>query len=95
MSKQKLAITEDARVYRCNGTDRRFLGHLPYLVNEQTVSGRQVCAWWKAQVASDEPLEILVIRREKRRSPVRVPETALVVGSQPDRELAESAVTAD
>lgn len=91
MGTTKLAITEEGQVYRLRDHGRPLLlGRISCLVREETPLGREVRAWWQARLGADEPGETLVIPHgedEPHFAPVR--ETALVVQSQPDQQMAE------
>jgi hypothetical protein len=56
----QFGIAEDGNVYRYEKwCGWRLLGRLPCVLGEPTPVGREVRAWWKALVESDEPLEFL------------------------------------
>lgn len=97
MDKSKLGITEEGLVYRWFGHNWVLLGRISCLVREETPQGREVRRWWQARLASAEPTEQLVIRGGEEPLFVQAPvhETALVVGSCPDKDLAETALAAD
>jgi hypothetical protein len=73
------------------------LGRISCLVREETLIGREVRRWWQARLASAEPNEQIVVCGCEEPFFVRalLPETALAVGSCPDKELAGAAQAAD
>ena len=88
-----LAITEEGRVYRIRPHGRPLLlGHIAGLLREKTPLGREVRAWWRARLASDEHGENLVVPRGgDELCSLRVPlsEATLVIQSEPDQEMAQ------
>ena len=56
----KFGIDKKGNVHRYdNWCGWRLLGRLPCVLGEPTQMGREVRAWWKAIVESDEPCPIL------------------------------------
>jgi|SRR2546425_5019313 len=97
MDTPKFAITEEGQVYCLREHGRPILlGRISCLIREETPLGREVRAWWRARLASNEPAENLVVANgEDEPHFVQAPETVAIIGSQPDQEAAEARLAAD
>ncbi len=56
MSIRKFYLTEADQIVFFDGRRHRCLGHLACVMNEQTAIAREAQAWWRDQLASDEPI---------------------------------------
>ncbi len=96
----RFGITEEGHVYRYEGMWNRWrlLGRLPSILGEPTPVGREVCGWWKALVASDEPCPILVLKNSKKEasdSAAPAASAAGVVMASPRQENVAFAIKAN
>ena len=71
-------IRETGEVYRRDRHDWVLLGTLPCVLHDPSVIGLAVRNWWKSQVASDEPLPLLILRSSELRGP-RIPSSEAMI----------------
>src|SRR5712692_7197690 len=56
MSIRKFYLTEASQIVFFDGRRHRCLGHLACVMHDQTPIAREAQAWWRDQLASDEPI---------------------------------------
>ena len=56
MDARRFYLTEDDQVVFFDGRRSRCLGHLASVMNGETSVAREAQAWWRAELASDEPI---------------------------------------
>lgn len=96
MSAPKCTIYDDGIVHRWNGSKWEHLGQIAYVLHEQSLTAGQVQNWWEEWFASDKQAGcVRVVQEETSSHRILLPETVVVVGSRPDRELAEIAIEGD
>lgn len=79
---ERFGITEDGEVFEVNGRLRR-LGSLAHLMETATATAQAVQEWWRAQVESDEQLNIIDVveqRNGRRQYVVRCPRKEMISG---------------
>ena len=90
MNTEKFGITDDGKVYDLRRRPLKLLGHIAYLLESHTLTAQQIKVWWKRQLASEEPVQHLVVLYHHGSFEVRVLEEVLVVSTNMDNEWFEA-----
>ncbi len=67
MNASKFYVTDDGLIFHFTGSRYQPLGRIACLAGEPSALAREAYAWWQARLASDEPLDAVLMGNPRRR----------------------------